>query len=136
MAENYKDTLKLPQTSFPMRANLGKREPARVAHWENVNLYGKIQQKNQDGELFLLHDGPPFTNGDLHLGHALNKTLKEIVLRYKAAKGFRTPYIPGWDCHGLPIEHKVSKEIQAAGEKITTAQLREKCDAFSDASIV
>ena len=132
MAENYKDTLKLPQTSFPMRANLGKREPDRVRHWEKVNLYGKIQQKNQDGELFLLHDGPPFTNGDLHLGHALNKTLKEIVLRYKAAKGFRTPYIPGWDCHGLPIEHKVSKEIQAAGEKITTAQLREKCDAFSE----
>jgi len=132
MAENYKDTLKLPQTSFPMRANLGKREPARVEHWEKIDLYGKIQAQNEEGELFLLHDGPPFTNGDLHLGHALNKTLKEIVLRYKAAKGFRTPYLPGWDCHGLPIEHKVSKEIQASGENLNTTQLREKCDAFSE----
>lgn len=132
MAENYKDTLKLPQTSFPMRANLGKREPARVDHWEDVDLYGKIQAKNKEGDLFLLHDGPPFTNGNLHLGHALNKTLKEIVLRYKASKGFRTPYLPGWDCHGLPIEHEVSKEIKASGETLSTAQLREKCDAFSE----
>ncbi len=132
MAENYKDTLKLPQTAFPMRANLGKREPARADHWENISLYEKIQEKNSDGPPFVLHDGPPFTNGDLHLGHALNKTLKEIVLSYKAAKGYRTPYVPGWDCHGLPIEHKVSKELQEAGKSLTTAELREKCDAFSE----
>ena len=79
MAENYKDTLKLPKTAFPMRANLGKREPARVEHWGKIDLYGKIQSKNANGPTFVLHDGPPFTNGDLHLGHALNKTLKEIV---------------------------------------------------------
>ena len=132
MAENYKDTLKLPKTAFPMRANLGKREPARVQHWEEIDLYGKIQLKNADGPAFVLHDGPPFTNGDLHLGHALNKTLKEIVLRYKAARGFRTPYVPGWDCHGLPIETKVSKEIQAEGKELSTAELRDKCDAFSE----
>lgn len=132
MADNYKDTLKLPKTAFPMRANLGKREPARVEHWAKIDLYGKIQSKNANGPAFILHDGPPFTNGDLHLGHALNKTLKEIVLRYKATRGFRTPYVPGWDCHGLPIETKVSKEIQAEGEELSTAELRDRCDAFSE----
>ncbi len=132
MAENYKDTLKLPKTAFPMRANLGKREPARVEHWKKIGLYEKIQAKNAQGTPFILHDGPPFTNGDLHLGHALNKTLKEIVLRYKAAKGHRTPYLPGWDCHGLPIEHHVSKELQAEGKTLSTADLRDKCDAFSE----
>lgn len=132
MAENYKDTLKLPKTAFPMRANLGKREPARVEHWGKIDLYGKIQSKNAEGPSFVLHDGPPFTNGDLHLGHALNKTLKEIVLRYKASRGYRTPYVPGWDCHGLPIETKVSKEIQAEGKELSTAKLRDRCDAFSE----
>ena len=115
-----------------MRANLGQREPARIKHWAKTGLYQKIQQRNADGPLFLLHDGPPFTNGELHLGHALNKTLKEIVLRYKAARGFRTPYLPGWDCHGLPIEHKVTKELQAEGKDLTTAELRQRCDDFSE----
>ncbi len=132
MAENYKDTLKLPQTAFPMRANLGKREPDRVKHWESIGLYQKIQDKNADGDTFVLHDGPPFTNGDLHLGHALNKTLKEIVLRYKSSQGYRSPYIPGWDCHGLPIEQRMAKELQQSGESLTTAELRDKCDAFSE----
>ncbi|MBT3481744.1 MAG: isoleucine--tRNA ligase, partial [Opitutales bacterium] len=132
MAENYKNTLKLPITAFPMRANLGKREPARVEHWESIDLYKKIQAQNADGPSFILHDGPPFTNGDLHLGHALNKSLKEIVLRYKAARGFRTPYIPGWDCHGLPIETKVSKELKSEGKDLSTAELRDRCDAFSE----
>ncbi len=115
-----------------MRANLGKREPARVDHWKSIDLYRKLQKKNADGPAFVLHDGPPFTNGELHLGHALNKTLKEIVLRYKTAQGFRTPYIPGWDCHGLPIEHKVTKELQAEGKDLPTAELRDRCDAFSE----
>ena len=132
MAENYKDTLNLPQTAFPMRANLGKREPARVEHWEQIGLYQKLQDKNACKPSYILHDGPPFTNGELHLGHALNKTLKEIVIRYKAAQGFSTPYIPGWDCHGLPIEHKVTKELQAEGKDLPTAELRERCDAFSE----
>ncbi|MGK0236681.1 MAG: isoleucyl-tRNA synthetase [Candidatus Pelagisphaera sp.] len=132
MADNYKDTLKLPITAFPMRANLGKREPARVEHWESIDLYKKIQAHNANGPSFILHDGPPFTNGDLHLGHALNKTLKEITLRYKAARGFRTPYVPGWDCHGLPIETKVSKELKAEGKELSTEDLRDRCDAFSE----
>ena len=132
MADNYKDTLNLPKTAFPMRANLAEREPLRVEHWEKISLYKKLQEKNANGPAFILHDGPPFTNGELHLGHALNKTLKEIVLRYKASQGFRTPYIPGWDCHGLPIEHKVSKELQAEGKSLPTAALRDRCDAFSE----
>jgi len=132
MSESFKDTLNLPKTAFPMRANLGKREPQRVAHWEEIGLYEKLQQRNVGKPTFLLHDGPPFTNGELHLGHALNKTLKEIVIRYKAAKGFRTPYHPGWDCHGLPIEHKVSKDLQAAGSELSASELRARCDAFSE----
>lgn len=132
MSDNFKDTLNLPQTAFPMRANLGQREPARVEHWDKIGLYQKLQDKNSGKPPFILHDGPPFTNGELHLGHALNKTLKEIVLRYKAAQGFRTPYLPGWDCHGLPIEHKVTKELQAEGTELPTAELRDKCDAFSE----
>jgi len=115
-----------------MRANLGKREPERVEHWRKIDLYGMMQQRNVDGIPFILHDGPPFTNGDLHLGHALNKTLKEIVLRYKNARGHRTPYIPGWDCHGLPIEHKVSKQLQEQNKTLSTADLRQECDDFSE----
>lgn len=132
MAENYKDTLNLPKTAFPMRADLAKREAARVEHWEKIDLYSKVQKKNELGIPFILHDGPPFTNGNLHLGHALNKTLKEIVLRYKASQGFRTPYVPGWDCHGLPIEQKVAKDLKEEGITLETADLRERCDAFSE----
>jgi len=132
MGENYKSTLNLPRTAFPMRANLAKREPARAARWETDDLYRRLQEKNRGGPPFILHDGPPFANGDLHLGHALNKTLKEIVLRYKAARGFRAPYVPGWDCHGLPIEHKVAQELQAEQAELSPADLRRRCDAFSE----
>ena len=102
MAQELKDTLLLPKTDFPMRANLVQREPARVAHWEKMDLYQAIQKKRADAPAFVLHDGPPFTNGDVHIGTALNKTLKDIINRYKSMRGFRTPYVPGWDCHGLP----------------------------------
>ncbi|MBT5167094.1 MAG: class I tRNA ligase family protein, partial [Opitutales bacterium] len=134
MAENYKNTLKLPITAFPMRANLGKREPARVEHWESIDLYKKIQAQNADGPSFILHDGPPFTNGDLHLGHALNKSLKEIVLRYKAARGFRTPYIPGWDCHGLPIEWKIEEQYKKKKknkDEVPIKDFRMECREFA-----
>ena len=107
-----KDTLNLPVTNFPMRANLVEREPNRIQHWIDIDLYHKIQEKNKSGKKFILHDGPPFTNGDVHIGTALNKILKDIILRYKSMCGFSTPYIPGWDCHGLPIEHKVAKDIK------------------------
>lgn len=135
MAQDLKDTLQLPKTDFPMRAGLAQREPGRVAHWEKIGLYGAIQKKNAAGPLFVLHDGPPFTNGDVHIGTALNKSLKDFVLRYKSMRGFRTPYVPGWDCHGLPIEQKVSRELQEKKEVVTTSELRAKCDAFSESWI-
>ena len=112
MAQDLKDTLQLPKTEFPMRAALAQREPVRLAHWEKIGLYGAIQRLRASRTPFVLHDGPPFTNGDVHIGTALNKTLKDIIIRYKSMRGFRTPYVPGWDCHGLPIEQKVARELQ------------------------
>ena len=135
MAQDLKDTLQLPKTDFPMRAGLAQREPGRVAHWEKIGLYEAIQRKNANGPAFVLHDGPPFTNGDVHIGTALNKVLKDTVNRYKSMRGFRTPYVPGWDCHGLPIEQKVSREIQEKKLTLSTAELRARCDAFSEAWI-
>ena len=132
MAQDLKDTLLLPKTDFPMRANLVQREPGRISHWDKLGLYERIQQNRAGAPAFVLHDGPPFTNGDVHIGTALNKTLKDIVNRYKSMRGFRTPYVPGWDCHGLPIEQQVSREIQAQKLALTTAELRARCDAFSE----
>lgn len=137
MAQDLKDTLQLPKTDFPMRAGLAQREPGRVSHWEKIGLYETIQRKRHaaGAPVFVLHDGPPFTNGDVHIGTALNKTLKDVVLRYKTMRGFRTPYVPGWDCHGLPIEQKVSREIREKNETVTTPELRARCDAFSESWI-
>lgn len=131
MVTDLKDTLNLPKTRFPMRANLVAREPERIDHWEKNALYQAIQEKNADGPAFILHDGPPFTNGDVHIGTALNKIPKDIILRYKSMRGFRTPYIPGWDCHGLPIEHKVAKELRQEGKSLSVVELRDACAAFS-----
>ncbi len=131
MAENYKDTLNLPQTSFPMRGNLVAREPERLAHWEQADLYSRILAKNRGNQSFILHDGPPFTNGHVHIGTALNKVIKDIVVRYKSARGFFTPYVPGWDCHGLPIEAKVTSELREKGKDLPAHELREACAAFS-----
>ncbi len=135
MAQDFKDTLQLPKTDFPMRAGLAQREPSRVAHWEKMGLYDAIQRKRAAAPAFVLHDGPPFTNGDVHIGTALNKILKDLINRYKSMRGFRTPYVPGWDCHGLPIEQKVSQELRAKNQAVTTAELRAKCDAFSESWI-
>jgi len=135
MPQDLKDTLQLPKTDFPMRAGLAQREPGRVAHWDKIGLYGAIQRRNAGGPAFILHDGPPFTNGDVHIGTALNKSLKDFVLRYKSMRGFRTPYVPGWDCHGLPIEQKVSRELQEKKQIVSTAELRARCDAFSESWI-
>lgn len=118
-----------------MRANLVQREPGRLASWEKIGLYEAIQSHRRQGAAFVLHDGPPFTNGDVHIGTALNKTLKDLTLRYKSMRGYRTPYVPGWDCHGLPIEQKVTREIQAKKETVSTAELRARCDAFSESWI-
>ncbi len=133
MAKDLKDTLNLPQTNFPMRGNLVEREPERIDHWKKIGLYEKIQAKNSDGKSFILHDGPPFTNGDLHLGHALNKTLKDTILRYKWMSGYKAPYIPGWDSHGLPIEHKVLRELQDSGRTdYTPLEVRKACAKFAN----
>ena len=107
---NYKDTLLLPKTDFPMKADLVQREPARLAQWEAAGLYERIQDARKDAPLFVLHDGPPFANGDVHMGTALNKVLKDLIVKSKTMAGFRAPFVPGWDCHGLPIEFKVVKE--------------------------
>jgi len=130
-SEQLKDTLNLPKTDFPMRANSVVREPQRLSHWQNLRVYEKIIEKNIKGKSFILHDGPPFTNGDVHVGTALNKTLKDVILRYKSAQGFKTPYIPGWDCHGLPIEHKVTKALRKKKENFDTVTLRKACEDFS-----
>src|SRR6202007_2383547 len=104
---NYKETLNLPKTDFPMKANLTTREPEILAKWESNGLYEQIQERTKDGPLFVLHDGPPFANGDVHMGTALNKVLKDLIVKSRAMAGYRAPYVPGWDCHGLPIEFKV-----------------------------
>lgn len=126
---NYKDTLSLPDTSFPMRGDLVKNEPVRLQRWNEENLYQKIQdrRKAEGADRFILHDGPPFANGDVHMGTALNKVLKDLVLKSKTMAGFETPYIPGWDCHGLPIEFKVMQD--ARDEE--PAEVRRRCKEFA-----
>lgn len=116
-----------------MRGQLVQREPERIEHWKKIKLYEKIQTRNGSGAHFILHDGPPFTNGDLHLGHALNKVLKDTILRYKWMCGMNAPYIPGWDSHGLPIEHKVSRELQKSGRvDYTPPEVRKACARFAE----
>src|SRR5947209_19080639 len=110
MSKKYKDSLNLPRTDFPMKANLATREPEMLKAWEATRLYQQIQNAREGRELFVLHDGPPFANGDVHMGTALNKILKDLVVKSKTMLGYRAPYVPGWDCHGLPIEFKVVKE--------------------------
>ncbi|MDP3851274.1 MAG: isoleucine--tRNA ligase [Luteolibacter sp.] len=128
-APNYKDTLTLPQTTFPMRGDLVENEPKRLERWENDGLYAKIigRRRAENAPEFILHDGPPFANGDVHMGTALNKLLKDLVVKSKTMAGFTTPFIPGWDCHGLPIEFKVVKE--AAG--LEPAEIRRRCAEFA-----
>jgi isoleucyl-tRNA synthetase len=127
MSQNYKDTLNLPRTDFPMKANLAAREPEMLRGWEEKKLYEEIQKSREGRELFVLHDGPPFANGDVHMGTALNKILKDFVVKSQTMLGKRAPYVPGWDCHGLPIEYKVVKESRA----LSPLEIRQKCEAFA-----
>src|SRR5271169_2710527 len=127
---DYKDTLNLPQTGFPMKADLVNREPLRLQKWQSEGLYQKIQAARANEKLFVLHDGPPFANGDVHVGTALNKILKDIIIKYQTLRGLRAPYVPGWDCHGLPIEFKVIQEMRKAGEDSPDAvAIRKACEA-------
>lgn len=128
---DYKETLNLPQTEFPMKANLAQREPAILQQWQKLDLYRRIAEKNSGKPKFILHDGPPYANGELHLGHAINKSLKDFVVKAKSLNGFDAPYIPGWDCHGLPIEHNVEKKKGKAGKKISYAEFRQACRDYA-----
>ena len=127
MSQNYKDTLNLPKTDFPMKASLTTREPEMLKRWNEAGLYAQIQRARAGAELFVLHDGPPFANGDVHMGTALNKILKDLVVKSKTMAGFRAPYVPGWDCHGLPIEYKVVKESRG----LSPLEVRKKSEAFA-----
>jgi isoleucyl-tRNA synthetase len=129
---DYKNTLNLPRTDFPMKADLVAREPERLQKWESSKLYQRIQTQRAGAQKYVLHDGPPFANGEVHIGTALNKILKDVVVKYKSQRGFNAPYIPGWDCHGLPIEFKVSQEMRKAGETtVEPAAIRKACEAYA-----
>ncbi|MFK8041818.1 isoleucine--tRNA ligase, partial [Congregibacter sp.] len=132
---DYKDTLNLPTTGFPMKANLAQREPSRIKQWQDMGLYQRIRELRAGRPKFILHDGPPYANGDLHVGHAVNKVLKDIIVKYKTLDGFDSPYVPGWDCHGLPIELNVEKKVGKPGVKLSAAEFREKCRAYAQRQI-
>ena len=127
MAEDYSKTLNLPKTDFPMRGNLPEREPLLAKRFEDNDVYRKILEKNKEsGKKFILHDGPPYANGDIHMGHSLNKILKDIIVRYKTINGYYAPYVPGWDTHGLPIENALQKAGVNRKEK-STAEFSRLC---------
>ena len=128
---DYKSTLNLPETGFPMRGDLAKREPGMLARWTDDDLYGIIRAAKKGKKTFILHDGPPYANGSIHIGHSVNKILKDIIVKSKGLTGYDSPYVPGWDCHGLPIELKVEQEYGKPGEKFTAAEFRAKCREYA-----
>src|ERR1039457_3843984 len=137
MPTDYKNTLNLPRTDFAMRADLVTREPERLKKWEAARLYEKIQQQRdkENAPKFVLHDGPPFANGDVHIGTALNKILKDIIVKYKTLRGFSAAYVPGWDCHGLSIEFKVSQEMRKGGTGVPPVTAGVASASFDPATI-
>ena len=128
---DYKNTLNLPETGFPMRGDLAKREPGMLQRWYEQDLYGMIRAAKKGKKTFILHDGPPYANGSIHIGHSVNKILKDIIIKSKGMAGYDSPYVPGWDCHGLPIELKVEQLIGKPGEKVTAAEFREACRKYA-----
>lgn len=130
MSENYKASLNLPNTAFPMKANLAQKEPGILKHWDTIKLYQQLAEKSQGKPTFILNDGPPYANGPIHLGHALNKILKDFVIKSKTLSGFYVPFVPGWDCHGLPIEHNVEKKIGKPGVQVDAKLFRQKCREY------
>jgi len=128
---DYKKTLNLPNTAFPMKGNLAQREPEQLKKWQQLELYKKIRANRAGKPLFVLHDGPPYANGEIHIGHAVNKVLKDIIIKAKTLSGFDAPYIPGWDCHGLPIELQVEKKVGKAGVKVSPAIFRKACREYA-----
>ncbi len=132
---DYKNTLNLPKTAFPMKANLANREPDRLKHWAELDIYDQLRVQRQGHDQFILHDGPPYANGKIHLGHAVNKVLKDIVIKSQSLNGFDVPYVPGWDCHGLPIELNVEKKIGKAGHKVTAEEFRLACRKYAQGQV-
>jgi len=128
---NYKDSLNLPKTNFPMKASLATREPEQLKKWEELDIYNKIREERAGKEKFILHDGPPYANGDIHVGHALNKILKDFVVKYKTLKGFDAPYTPGWDCHGLPIEYQLLKKKKKSSDEVNQIEFRKEAKDFA-----
>jgi len=128
---NYKDTLNLPKTDFPMKADLPRREPEMLNLWKEKEIYTHIREKFKGRPKYILHDGPPYANGDIHIGHALNKTLKDIIVKYKTMRGFDAPYVPGWDCHGLPVEHQLFKELKISKGQIGQLEFRKKAADYA-----
>src|SRR5918992_5992045 len=131
----WKDTVNLPRTGFPMKANLQTAEPEAIARWEAMDLYGQIRAKRRGAPKFVLHDGPPYANGHIHIGHALDKILKDLVVRSQQMLGRDSNYVPGWDCHGLPIEWKIEEEYRARGkdkDQVPVVEFRRECRAFAE----
>lgn len=132
MANEYKQTMNLPKTGFPMRAGLSKSEPKRLKDWQDNKVYEQVLKKNEGHKKFVLHDGPPYANGPIHIGHAMNKISKDMINRYWMMQGYEVPYVPGWDCHGQPIEHKVEEKLGTEKFNQTpTAKIRELCNEFA-----
>ncbi|MDQ1474503.1 MAG: isoleucyl-tRNA synthetase, partial [Bryobacterales bacterium] len=129
---DLKQTLNLPRTNFSMKANLPQAEPKMLARWAEEDLYGQIRTSRAGKPTFILHDGPPYANGRIHLGTAFNKIIKDFIVKSKTMAGFDSPYVPGWDCHGLPIEHKVDLELGAKKAQMTTAQIRRVCRKYAE----
>src|SRR5688572_18202185 len=128
---DYKDTLNLPKTEFPMRGNLAQREPELLAKWESANLYGQIRDARKGSPRFILHDGPPYANGHIHYGHILNKILKDLVVKYRTMAGFDAPYVPGWDTHGLPIELAVERDLGSKKAGMSQVEVRKACHDYA-----
>ncbi|CAN7232022.1 isoleucine--tRNA ligase [Pseudoxanthomonas sp. LjRoot143] len=135
MSQDYKATLHLPATEFPMRGDLPKREPDTLARWESQGLYAQLRDNAKGRPLFVLHDGPPYANGAIHLGHAVNKILKDIIVKSRYLAGFDAPYVPGWDCHGLPIEIAIEKKFGKVGVKLDAVEFRQKCREYAESQI-
>ena len=128
---DYNKTINLPQTDFPMRAGLPAREPGMLAKWEEMDLYGEMLKKNEGKPRFSLHDGPPFSNGNIHMGTAMNKALKDFIVRMYAMRGRYTPYVPGWDNHGMPIESAIIKQNKLNRKKMSVPEFRSACHDFA-----
>jgi isoleucyl-tRNA synthetase len=135
VSNQYKDTLNLPKTAFPMKGNLAQREPEMLKRWDETGLYTRIRAACAGRERFVLHDGPPYANGDIHIGHAVNKVLKDIIVKSRTLAGFDAPYVPGWDCHGLPIELQVEKKVGKPGHKVSAAEFREACRTYAQKQV-